>query len=645
MRHFRFFLLGLFLSVFTSSVVTAQTKVIAKLKENIQSAVTNEQRLTAIFNLCELGYSLHPDTLMLYAEKAKQISLAQKNLHNQVRAMYYQSAALTTKGLIDSSLSMARDCLALLTDKENDPVLLANILNQKGRCYMRKNQYKEAVDMGYQVINEAEKGKDTLLQMKGKTLIGWAYLEMGQQKNALSWHLKALHTTNDTLVLEKYGILFANLALNYNSLGKADSGFYYINKAILYSRRNENLFALSNSLAIHSQLLITAGENKLAEAPLKEMVEIRKLIGDPFYIISDMSQLSLYYAHNGQPEKGIALCKEGIAIAQQYKLDTKLFFLYRTLAENYSAMGDTIMYAQTLEKIINLKDSVYLKNSVEALAEIQTRYDLQKKENLIIRQKLDITKKNYLFYGLLLLAFFAAVIAALLFRGYKKREKIKMLQMQQEEKRMTAEAVLRAEEKERKRIAADLHDNLGAYAATIASNLDHILITEKEHSNLIALQELRNNSQSIVAQLSDTIWALNKDALVLTALSDRIKLFLQRLRPSYPNINIEVTENIAEDQLLSPSQAFNLFQIVQEAVINSLRHSGCKQVIVKVESSGQWKISIEDDGKGMTVKTNNTGGGNGLHNMRNRAAANGWKIDWLKREPMGTLVIIEPTTD
>jgi tetratricopeptide (TPR) repeat protein len=164
---------------------------------------------------------------------------------------------------------------------------------------------------------------------------------MGQVKESLSWHLSALNTTPDTTLLEKYGILFANLALNYNELGKTDTALLNINKAINYSRKNENLFALSNSLAIQAQLFVTSGKGKLAEAPLKEVVAIRKLIGDPFYIVSDMAQLGLYYAKNGQPDKGIAICNEGIAIARQFKLDTKLFFLYGTLAENYKAFGNT----------------------------------------------------------------------------------------------------------------------------------------------------------------------------------------------------------------------------------------------------------------------------------------------------------------
>ncbi|RZM12387.1 MAG: hypothetical protein EOO88_45710, partial [Pedobacter sp.] len=447
------------------------------------------------------------------------------------------------------------------------------------------------------------------------------------------------HTTADTALQEKYGILFANLALNYNGLAKTDSGLYYIHKAIDYSRKNENLFALSNSLAIEAQLYVRAGMNELAETPLKEMVEIRKLIGDPFYIVSDMSQLSLYYAHNGQPEKGIALCEEGIAIAKQYKIDTKLFFLYSVLAENYKAAGNNVKYAEVLEKVINLKDSVFTRNSAEALAEMQTKYEVQKKENVIIRQTLDITQKTYLFYGMVLLSVFAAIVTWILFRSYRRKEKIKLQLLQAEERRISGEAIKAAEENERKRIAADLHDNLGAYAASIAANLDHIATQEMTADGKAALQQLKNNSQSIVAQLNDTIWVLKKDALPLTAISDRLKTFIHRIESSYPLIKMDVVEKIEHDYLLSPSQAFHLFQILQEAINNAVRHSGCKQITVYVESELSWKIVVQDDGKGIGSKTVH-GYGNGLSNMKNRADESGWDITW--KNGAGTQVVIAP---
>lgn len=507
---------------------------------------------------------------------------------------------------------------------------------------MRKNQYKEAIDMGYRTISGAEKLKDTIMQIKGKTLIGWAYLEMGQTSNALAWHLNALNTTSNTLLLEKYGILFANLALNYNSLGKPDSGSFYIAKAIAFSRKDENLFALSNSLAIQAQLFVSSGKASLAEAPLKEVIGIRKLIGDPFYIVSDIGQLGLYYAQNGQPEKGIAICREGIAMAREYKIDSKLFFLYSSLANNYKAMGDFEKYAGVLEDVIAIKDSVYQKNSALALAEMQTKYEVQKKEFTIIQQKLDLVTKNYWLYGAALASLAGIFIFYLLFQNYRKRQKMKMKQMLREEKLSSGKSVKEAEEKERKRIAADLHDNLGAYAASIVANLDNITLQQADIENMTALRELRSNSQSIVSQLGDTIWALKKEALSLTAISDRLKVLIQKIEPSYPNIKIDVIEKITDDILLPPSQAFHLYQTIQEAIINALRHSNCKQIKVLFESDKTWKISVFDDGKGMLNINGNNREGNGMINMKNRCNEVGWSIEWVVNEHRGTSVVISP---
>jgi len=628
-----------------SFAVTAQTTIIDALKRNVYAANTSQRKQQAILLLCDQGYSLHPDTLMWYAQQAEKIAMANGDIRGEVNAMFHKSAALTGKGLLDSALSIAAGAQEILKSTMTDPLLLANLLNQKGRCYVRKNQYKEAIQMGYEVVAIGEQNNDVLLQVKGKTLIGWAYLEMGQAREALNWHLKALRTTTDTLLLGKYAILFANLATNYNNLNQLDSAFYYINKGIDYARRHENLFALSNSLAIASAINVSAGHPKFSEPLLREVVAIRKQIGDPFYTASDLAQLGYYYAHYGQPQKGIDVCKEGIELARKYKLGTKLFFLYESLADNYRAMGNTEEYARVMDDIIRLKDSVYASNSSDALADLNAKYELQKKENTIIQQRFDLVQKTYWMYGIVALLLFGGMLWYINYKNNQRKQEQKMALALLEEKRIAEKAILVAQELERKRIAADLHDNLGAYAAAISSNVDHITMLDSNAGSNKVYEELKANSQAIVSQLNDTIWVLTKEVLALTAISDRLKVFILRLQNSYPNVQIDVKENIQTDRLLPPMQAFHLFKILQEAIINALKHSNGDSVTITIESDIDWKITIEDNGKGLPGKPNPTSGGNGLYNMKNRAKAAGWNIDWQSSSSGGTKVTIAATTN
>ncbi len=199
-------------------------------------------------------------------------------------------------------------------------------------------------------------------------------------------------------------------------------------------------------------------------------------------------------------------------------------------------------------------------------------------------------------------------------------------------------------QEERERISRDLHDNLGAYAAAIASNVANIK-NWVDVSNPSTLDQLKINSQSIISQLNDTIWALNKEAISLTAISDRFKIFLQKIEPNYPHINISIEEKISNDQELSPASALHLFRILQEGVNNALKHSEGNLIKILIESDKLWTIKISDNGKGIENKIQKTGNSNGLINMKTRAEKSGWAIVWQKNIPCGTNVIISSTTN
>ncbi|MEP6676992.1 MAG: histidine kinase [Ferruginibacter sp.] len=227
-----------------------------------------------------------------------------------------------------------------------------------------------------------------------------------------------------------------------------------------------------------------------------------------------------------------------------------------------------------------------------------------------------------------------AFFIALIVWQYSRRrylKKIRVLQLQQQI------------QQERERISRDLHDNLGAYVAAIAANVTRVQEINENHEPEAsqALNELQTNSQSIIAQLHDTIWALNRKEITLTAISDKFKIFLQKVAPTYQDIDMSVKESIVDDIALSPVNALHLFRIMQEAVNNAVRHSNCHNIIVSIESNITWSVTIKDDGSGIATTTN-TDSGNGLRNMRQRAQEAGWELQWVDQNPNGTKISIYP---
>lgn len=621
----------------------AQTKIIDSLKKNILKAKSVDEKIQAIFLLCDERASLNTDTLLTYALIAKKIALQQNNELNIVKATYYLSSWQLKNSDYDSVIISCNNNINWLKKTTGNKELLTSFLLLKAGALIRSNRFKEALSFMYDMLHEEEKNSDTLTQIKIKTSIGWVNMEMDQNTEALSWFYKALQTSANPEYLKQYGVLFSNIASTYNNLGNFDSAFYYVEKVIASGRLYEQLGTLANALNIRADIYINTKNNAAAEKDLIEALSIRKQIADPFYIVSDLAQLANFYAINNQQQKGIETAMEGISIAEKYKLASKLPILYRALAENYKLKDDNENYAATLEKIIVLKDSVYQKNSANALAELQTKYELQKKENLIIQQKFDIKHKNYLFYASLFLLLFLSITAWLLFKDYRRKEKLKLTLQQEEEKIRAAISITRAEENERKRIAADLHDNIGAYASAIRADVENFS-DNNTGKNILLVQNLQQNSLEIINSLRDTIWVLNKENITITGIGDRIKNYLNKLQPTYSHIQFHITEDIKNDVRLSSNHALSIFRIMQEAIHNALKHSKASNLNIEIHSAENITLTIADDGIGMNKSTNNING-NGLLNMKARAKEAGMQINILSPNNRGTNLILTTTTN
>ena len=181
---------------------------------------------------------------------------------------------------------------------------------------------------------------------------------------------------------------------------------------------------------------------------------------------------------------------------------------------------------------------------------------------------------------------------------------------------------LLAIERLRSKIAADLHDDIGAGLTEISIMGEVISRKLPDESKEIVTSEIDRigtTSRHLIASMSDIVWLVNpkRDSLfdLISRLGDSFKETLHAGDINFTTQNLESLKNIR----LSMEYRQNLFLIFKEALNNSLKYSGGSEISLNVDLSGRkLMMQVVDDGKGFD--TSQTSDGNGLRNMKDRAA-------------------------
>lgn len=203
----------------------------------------------------------------------------------------------------------------------------------------------------------------------------------------------------------------------------------------------------------------------------------------------------------------------------------------------------------------------------------------------------------------------------------KRKAQRRMLRLEQE----------RALERERHRIAQDLHDEMGAKLCRIsflsehAQRNDHAQGEVRHQINTIA-----DASRELLHTLDEIVWAVNPHNDTLEHVASYINQYAQNY---FHNTGIECELNMPdqfEPHPISSAARHHLFLAVHEAFTNILKHSGatCARVAM-ICLDANFEIHIEDNGKGFDHAApleggqKNTSSADGLRNMRHRLESSG----------------------
>jgi hypothetical protein len=196
-----------------------------------------------------------------------------------------------------------------------------------------------------------------------------------------------------------------------------------------------------------------------------------------------------------------------------------------------------------------------------------------------------------------------------------------------------------AVEEERTRIAADMHDDLGAGLTKIRYITENIL--EKTNSGervQTELEKLKNFSSELLESMGEIIWATSeKNNLLSNTLYYLRSYAVNYCEENKIDCHFTIPENFKE-RIVSGNTRRNVFLLLKESLHNIVKHSSAKNVCIEINVLENWRIMIKDDGKGLS--TNGIGsGGNGLINMKKRVGQLGGIIHF--EGGAGTVITIE----
>jgi len=181
----------------------------------------------------------------------------------------------------------------------------------------------------------------------------------------------------------------------------------------------------------------------------------------------------------------------------------------------------------------------------------------------------------------------------------------------------------KAVQKERERISRDLHDNVGSQLTNIITGIGLAEIynkTEKPKADSL-LHSLKDEVRETMTQLRETIRALKSNEMSFDNFVIELRKVIERRSKYYSGeILLNVDNDSKNDMILKPLQALHLFRIIQEAITNSIKHSGAKNITITISYKEEMlSISIIDNGSGMKEENFDLINGNGIENMKKRA--------------------------
>ncbi|MBW8683851.1 tetratricopeptide repeat-containing sensor histidine kinase [Chitinophaga rhizophila] len=325
--------------------------------------------------------------------------------------------------------------------------------------------------------------------------------------------------------------------------------------------------------------------------------------------------------------------------------------IYEGLAESYAGIGEMKHAYEWLKKSRHLSDSLHASDVENDINALEMKYQRAESQKQIIALKgktaqAALAAKNSRLYSWLfaITSLFLLVVASFALLYYRSNKKLlvqkelnhqqQLNEIEQEQRLKFGQAVLQGEERERHRLARDLHDGLGGMLAAVKLNLSAQLSGNGQEG-----MEMRK----VISQVDSSVTELRRIAhnmMPVNLLKFGLETALRDMCESLMTDKLSIDFQAYGVGNLSEEQQIHIYRIVQEMLSNAIKHADATHIILQCSQDGDtFLITLEDDGKGFDTTISSKG--IGLTNLRNRVGFLNGSIEITSVINEGTIINIE----
>jgi two-component system NarL family sensor kinase len=615
-----------------------------------------------------LGIELYKEILKREKEIAYQYGIGRAQ--NQLSDLYYR------KGNLQQALIYGKESLDVFKNinLSNKDALVATALSVLGSIYIEKGDFEEAI----QNLLGSLKIRKRLGDDNGKAI---TLSKLGELNIKIKEYLKAKEYLIESLAIflelekKEYELakIYDNLGIVTFYLGDYPNAKIYYDKSLRlkakFDLKDDDWIVFNNMATLYYAL--NDLESALYYGRRAEKILKKKHIADQAEVSLNLGNI---YHQKKKYKQAINYYENALKISENSKNDIVRFKILNNLLSVYQEVGKLKDAIIVSKKVIALSESINKKerNAIRQLREYEKEVTLLDKNNKIKDANLkrvlaENEFKSLLNYGfgiglvLLSLLFFAffqsrklqqknklatertklAEQKALVALQNQELEEQKVKSLLDEQELRFNQALLEGQEKERTRIAKDLHDRLGSMLSmvkihykTVEDQLEKLKSSNKAQYEKV--NTLLDEACEEVRRIANDINSGTLAKFGLVAALEDLTLSLNQSKYIHVELN---THGISKP--LNKDVEIEIYRIIQELMHNILKHAFAKEVSIQLlQNKKGLNIIVEDDGIGFEYNSENLKG-MGLKNVISRVEIMDGELQIDSTPNKGTTVMVD----